>query len=229
MKSLRILLVDDHILFRKGIASLFYAREDFTVVGEADDGLQAVEKAKQTAPDLILMDVEMPNCNGLEAVKKLKAEMPEVDIVMLTVSDDQDDLFEAIKSGAKGYLLKDMEPQQLFDMLGGLIEGESPISGIMASKILKEFKQPAEDKDQTTASKTDELTNREIEVLEQVIEGSTNKEIAKELYITENTVKIHLRNILDKLHVNNRVQAAVYAVREGLVEEAENPILAKKP
>jgi len=218
MESLRVLLVDDHVLFRKGIASLLAANQNITVVGEAGDGIEAVRIAHETLPNIILMDINMPKRGGLETVKIMRQEMPELDIVMLTVSDDDDDLFEAIKSGAKGYLLKNLEPQQLFDMLEGIRQGEAPISGSMADKILQEFKQPLHTSpDQTDA--VDELTPREIEVLEEVVKGATNKEISAILHITENTVKIHLRNILDKLHVCNRVQAAVHAVREGLVDE----------
>jgi DNA-binding NarL/FixJ family response regulator len=216
MEALRILLVDDHVLFRKGIASLLTARKDIVIVGEAGDGVEAVTLAHQTMPDVILMDVNMPKQDGIETVKVIKREMPHIQIVMLTVSDDDNDLFEAIKSGAKGYLLKNLEPQELYSMLDKLRQGEAPISGAMAAKILQEFRQPDQNHDRQ-AEAVDELTTREIEVLEQVVTGATNKEIADTLHITENTVKIHLRNILEKLHVQNRIQAAVYAVRQGLV------------
>lgn len=218
MDPLRVLLVDDHVLFRKGIASLLSNRADITVVAEAGDGLEAVQVTRETLPDLILMDINMPNQNGIETVKIIKQEMPHIQIVMLTVSDDDEDLFEAIKSGAKGYLLKNLEPQQLYEMIEGLRRGEAAISGTMATKILHEFRRPVRE-EQEAHGGVDELTGREIEVLEQVVTGATNKEIADRLYITENTVKIHLRNILEKLHVQNRIQAAVRAVREGLVDE----------
>jgi DNA-binding NarL/FixJ family response regulator len=218
MEPLRVLLVDDHVLFRKGIASLLAARGDITVVGEAGDGLEALTLAQQTLPDIILMDVNMPKQGGIEAVQAIKREMPHIQIVMLTVSDDDTDLFEAIKSGAKGYLLKNLEPRELYTMLDGLRQGEAPISGVMAAKILREFRQPTKKEDKQPVA-VDELTSREIEVLEQVVTGATNKEISDVLHITENTVKIHLRNILEKLHVQNRIQAAVYAVRQGLVDE----------
>lgn len=219
MEPLRILLVDDHVLFRKGIASLIASRRDMKVVGEASDGFEAVERVSQVQPDVILMDIDMPNCNGLDAVKRIKQDTPEAQIIMLTVSDDDDNLFQAIKNGARGYLLKDLEPHRLFEMLEGVRQGEAPISGVMAAKILQELRQPDEDAAQSV--EVDALTSREIEVLEQVVQGATNKEIAEVLVITENTVKIHLRNILEKLHVQNRVQAAVYAVREGLIQEEE--------
>ena len=218
MEKLRILLVDDHVLFRKGIASLIANQSDLTVVGEAEDGIEAVRVARETLPDIILMDVNMPRQNGLETVKILKGEMPHINIVMLTVSDNDEDLFKAIKYGAKGYLLKNLEPQQLYDMLDKVRNGEAAISGAMAAKILQEFRQPDKSKEKE-AGGVDELTAREIEVLDQVVTGATNKEIADTLSITENTVKIHLRNILEKLHVKNRIQAAVHAVREGLVDD----------
>jgi DNA-binding NarL/FixJ family response regulator len=218
MEPLRILLVDDHVLFRKGIASLLNGHEGFTIVGEANDGIEAVTLAEQTFPDAILMDVNMPRQNGIETVKIIKREMPHINIVMLTVSEDDNDLFEAIKSGAKGYLLKNLEPPELYGMLDRLRQGEAAISGSMAAKILREFRQGESSQD-SGAEPVDELTSREIEVLEQVVTGASNKEIADTLHITENTVKIHLRNILEKLHVQNRIQAAVYAIREGLIKE----------
>jgi len=221
MEKLRILLVDDHILFRKGIASLLSTRPDMTVAGEASDGLEAVKMAQETKPDLILMDVNMPRQGGLETVKVLKEEMSEIPIVMLTVSDDDDDLFEAVKSGAKGYLLKNLEPQQLYDMLDRVRQGEAAISGSMATKILQEFRKP-QSLEVGQASSPDELTPRETDVLEQVVTGATNKEIAETLFITENTVKIHLRNILEKLHVQNRIQAAVHAVRTGMLDDNQS-------
>jgi DNA-binding NarL/FixJ family response regulator len=216
MEPLRVLLVDDHILFRKGVASLLASHKDMEVIGEAGDGVEAVARARETVPDVILMDLSMPKCSGLEATRLIKREMPHVKIIILTVSDDDSDLFAAIKNGADGYLLKNLEPRQLFDMLEGVRRGEAPISGTLAAKILQEFRQPDQSPQQQVET-SNELTPREIEVLEQVVEGATNKEIAEALVITENTVKIHLRNILEKLHLQNRIQAAVYAVREGLV------------
>ena len=215
---LRILLVDDHVLFRKGVAALLASRPDIQVVGEASDGLEAINAARSTFPDVILMDIGMPNCNGLEATRRIKREMPHIQIVMLTVSDDDQHLFEAIKSGAQGYLLKDLEPHQLYSMIESISRGEAPLSGAIAAKILKEFTQPNQDSNQDPEI-IDALTEREINILELVVEGMTNKEIASSLVISENTVKIHLRNILEKLHLQNRIQAAVYAVRQGLVDK----------
>lgn len=217
MEPLRILLVDDHVLFRKGVAALLTSRKGLEVVGEAGDGLEAVARARETVPDLILMDIGMPKCDGLEATRRIKREMPHVKIIVLTVSDDDQDLFEAIKSGAQGYLLKNLEPYQLFDMLESISRGEAPLSGAIAAKILEQFCRSDRGVIQEPETR-DELTGREIEILQLVVEGKTNKEIGATLFISENTVKIHLRNILEKLHLQNRIQAAVYAVRQGMVE-----------
>lgn len=216
---LRILLVDDHVLFRKGVAALLVRRPDMEVVGEANNGEEALEVAREVLPDVILMDINMPVCNGLEATRHIKREMPHVKIVMLTVSDDDKHLFEAIKSGAQGYLLKDLETQQLYDLLESISRGEAPLSGVIAAKILQEFTRPEADSDQGPEV-IEELTPREVDILQLVVEGMTNKEIATALVISENTVKIHMRNILEKLHLQNRIQVAVYAVRQGLVDKA---------
>jgi two-component system nitrate/nitrite response regulator NarL len=219
MEPLRILLVDDHILFRKGVGALLAPRPDMEVVAEAGNGLEAIAKAREVVPDVILMDISMPKCDGLEAVRVIKREMPHVQIIMLTVSDEDRDLFTAIKYGAVGYLLKNLEPHQLFDRLEGVRRGEAAISGTIAAKILREFRQPTQSMVQAPEAR-DVLTGRELEVLEWVVEGDSNGQIAERLCITENTVKIHLRNILDKLHLQNRIQAAVYAVQEGLVDRS---------
>ena len=215
---LRILLVDDHILFRKGMSALLSARPDLQVVGEAGNGQEAVSAARDTLPDIILMDINMPVSDGLEATRNIKREMPHVKIVMLTVADDDQNLFEAIKSGAQGYLLKNLEPHQLYDMLERVSKGEAPLSGAIAARIIKEFSRPSPATSEEPKI-LDELTPRELTILQQVSEGKSNREIAADLVISENTVKIHLRNILEKLHLHNRIQAAVYAVRQGLVED----------
>lgn len=219
-ERLRILLADDHVLFRKGLEALLASRPDMQVVGEAGDGLEAIAIARDTMPSVILMDIAMPKCNGLEAVKVISREMPHVQIVMLTFSDDERDVFEAIKSGGVGYLLKNLTPQALFEMLEGLRRGEAPINGKLAYRILQEFRQPRSTTREAEAREA--LSPREIDVLERVVEGKNNREIADALCVTENTVKIHLRNILEKLHLQNRIQVAVYAVRAGLVDKPKD-------
>lgn len=218
MTPLRILLVDDQLLFRKGIRALLENQPDIEVVGEASDGLEAQEYARATLPDVILMDIHMPVCDGVEATRKIKLERPETKIVALTVSDEDEDLFEAIRSGAEGYLLKDLRPEELFELLRGVLNGETPISPAVASKLLNEFRRrPWHDPSQAAASSS-ELTPRELEVLQLVTDGMANAEIAARLCIVEGTVKNHLHNILEKLHVENRVKAVAHAIREGLVE-----------
>lgn len=215
MEKRRILLADDHVLFRKGLAQLLNTQPDFQVVGEANDGLEALDKARELMPDLVLLDINMPRCDGREAASRIKAELPYVVIVMLTVSDDEQDLFAAIKNGAQGYLLKKIEPAELFDQLRGLARGEAALSRLMANKILREF---AREKPEPI-EKDNVLTPREQQVLQLVARGLTNREIADTLVVAENTVKNHLRNILAKLHLENRVQVATYALREGLARE----------
>ncbi|HIC88981.1 MAG TPA: response regulator transcription factor [Anaerolineae bacterium] len=217
MDPIRILLVDDHTLFRRGLASLLAGRPNLEVVGEASDGDEALEQARRLMPDVILMDVGMPHCDGLEATRRIMSEMPYVKIVMLTVSDDDRTLFEAIKSGAQGYLLKNLEPDELFEMLEGVSRGEAPIARTTASRILREFSRQV--RGEPHPSLTD-LSEREQEILQLVARGLSNKEIAVALSITEHTVKNHLRNILDKLHLQNRVQAAVFAARAGILDRS---------
>jgi DNA-binding NarL/FixJ family response regulator len=216
---IRVLLADDHVLFRKGMAALLKSCKNIQVVGEAGDGLEALDVARKTLPEVVLMDIHMPKCNGLEAIGLFKREMPLVKIVMLTVSDDNKDLFKAIKSGAQGYLLKNLEPDQLYDCLESISRGESPLSGVIAAKILQEFMRLSPVPEQETEENIEGLTARETTILHLVAEGKTNKEIASELVISENTVKIHLRNILEKLHMKNRIQVAVYAARQELADK----------
>ena len=206
---MRVLLVDDHALVRNGIASLLMAN-NIDVVGEASDGLEALEMARQLKPDIILMDIKMPRCNGLEATRLIKAEMPEIKIIILTVSDDDEDLFEAIKSGAEGYLLKNIRAEEFLALLSGVVRGEAAISPLLATKIIDEFAHQTK--------KAEPLpSERETDVLRLVTTGALNKEIASTLNITENTVKYHLRNIMEKLHLRNRAQVAAYAVSKGII------------
>ena len=219
-EPIRVLLVDDHPLFRKGIASLLAAEPGFEVLGEAPNGRVALEKARELMPDVILMDISMPEVDGLEATRRIKEEIPYVRIVILTVSDADQNLFEAIKSGAQGYLLKKIEPQTLFSTLRKVVEGEAPMSGIMATKLLAEFSRQTRRTSQPPTPVAT-LTEREKEVLHHIAHGKTNKDIAAALSIAENTVKNHLKNILEKLHLENRVQAAAYALREGIVDGSQ--------
>ncbi len=193
---------------------------DFEVVGEGQDGEEAVAKAQELMPDIILMDVYMPGMGGLEATRRVKEALPYVKVVMLTVSEEDKDLFEAIKVGAHGYLLKRIEPEALIQTVRGTFRGEAPISRATAAKILDEFgrltrSSPVNDRLQ------EKVSPREREVLELLVKGATNKEIASALHISENTVKNHLKNILEKFHLENRVQAAGYALRKGLVPRQE--------
>ena len=216
MDRIRVLLVDDHTLFRKGLASLLQTQDDIEVVGEASNGKEALEKARELMPDLILMDIYMPEYDGLMATKMIKSEMPYVKIVILTVSDSDQSLFEAIKCGAQGYLLKNLEPRELFNMIRNVFRGEAPISSPLAAKILNEF---VSKNLNNQKSPEETLTLREKEVLTLIAEGASNKEIAYKLNISENTVKNHLRNIMEKLHLQNRVQLAVFAIKKGIVKD----------
>jgi Response regulator containing a CheY-like receiver domain and an HTH DNA-binding domain len=212
---MRVLLADDHALFRAGIASLLRAW-GLEVVGEAANGFEALELTRRLRPDLVLMDIGMPDCNGLEATRLIKAEFPDTRIVMVTVSDGDEDLFEAVKSGAEGYLLKDMSADDLERTLEAVASGEPALSPGLATKILDEFARlarvgPAKEPEEA-------LTPRERDVLQMVAEGATNREIATALFVSENTVNFHMKNILRKLHLKNRTQAAAYAVRRGVAE-----------
>lgn len=214
---MRVLLADDHPLFRDGLAALLRAR-GMTVVGEANNGVEALELARASKPELILMDVNMPQMDGLEATRRIKAELPETKIVILTVSDEDENLFQAIKFGAEGYLLKNLQSQAFFDLIDGIGRGEAPISRELATKILDEFSRRL--KDDAKVANSEDLTDREKQVLELVAEGSTNRDIASRLNVTENTVKYHLKNILEKLHLRNRAQAVAYAMQAGLLKKS---------
>jgi DNA-binding NarL/FixJ family response regulator len=203
----RVLLADDHALFRAGIASLLRAW-GLDVVGHASDGNEAVEQARRLRPDLVLMDVTMPHCDGIEATRRLKEEVPGTRVVMVTVADDDDSLFEAIKSGAEGYLLKDMTEAELGRTLEALAAGRPALSPALALRIIDEFARGGKRRDGKPAA----LTPRESEVLRLLADGCTNRQIATALAISENTVSFHVKNVLAKLQVKNRAQAAVYAV-----------------
>ena len=211
--SMRVLLVDDHPLFRDGIASLLAAR-DFRVVGQAGDGAEAVEMVKHLKPDLILMDINMPGVNGLAATRLIQAAYPEIKIVILTVSEEDEDLFEAIKSGADGYIQKSLDSDQFFTLIENVLQGEVGMTPVLASKILRDY---AREQPPAQQGEHEQLTPRELEVLELVAQGASNLDIAQQLFISENTVKFHMKNILQKLHASNRAEVVAYALRSGLL------------
>jgi DNA-binding NarL/FixJ family response regulator len=211
---LRVLLVDDHALFRKGLANLLCAEPDFEVVGEAADGQEAIAKAPVLQPDVILMDVRMPRVSGLEATRQILGMLPQTKILMLSMSEDEDAVFEAVKNGAQGYLLKTADPEELFEALRGIVRGEAPLSGSLAVKLLREFTRLAHEPAVPAPPRT-VLSQREKEVLALVADGKSNTEIAAALAAAENTVKNCIKKILEKLHLENRVQAAVFALRDG--------------
>ncbi len=222
MNPIKVLVVDDHALFRRGITAVLANHENLEVVGEASDGLEAIEKAEAIVPDIVLMDLNMPHCSGLEATQALQTKMPQVNILVLTVSDNEADLFAAVKFGAKGYILKNTEPEELIQAILHITQGGVIVSPIMATKLLTEFKGlEAEGKREAIQETDSNLSPREGEVLQLVAQGATNKQIADSLFISENTVKTHLRNIMEKLHLANRSQAAAYAVEKGLVKYKE--------
>lgn len=218
MSRIRILLVDDHDLFREGLAGILSAQPDMLVVGEAADGLEAMIKARELKPDLILIDIQMPVCDGLEATQKIKQELPEIKVVMLTVRDEDEKLFEAIRYGAQGYLLKSIRSNELLEGIRGAMRGEAAISPALAGRMLEEFRRLSQFKPrEAVPDDFVALTLREKEVLSQVALGRSDKEIAAQLSISLHTVKSHLRNILAKLQVNTRREAAWLAKNKGLL------------
>lgn len=214
-KVLQILLADDHIIFRKGVAALLKVRPDVKIVGEVGNGNEAIEAARQLNPDLILMDLRMPEMDGFTATRIIKKEMPSIKVIIFSILDGQDELFTSMQLGADGYLPKCFEPRQLFEILEQVKLGETALPSAMATKIVQDFSQAVNGNGLTKPSQA--LSSRELEVLRLVAGGEKNKEIAGILEISENTVKNHIRSILEKLSVHNRIQAAVYAVRECII------------
>jgi len=219
MERIRVLLADDHTLFREGLAGVIAAQPDFEVVGEANDGLEALIKARELVPDLILMDIGMPGCDGLEATRRIKRELPAITIVMLTVRDEDEKLFEAIKQGAQGYLLKTISSRTMLELLRGAIRGEAAITPALAGRMLEEFRRLRPPQAGEPEPEDILLTPREQDVLSLVAHGATDKEIAERLNVSLSTVKSHMRNILAKLHVNSRYEAARVARQSGLVRD----------
>lgn len=215
MGRARILLADDHALFREGLAGIIGSQPDMVVVGEANDGLEALVKAQELKPDVILMDVQMPSLDGIEAARQIKQILPETIIVMLTIRDDDEMLFAALKNGAQGYLLKEIRSQDMLAMLRGALRGEAALSPTLAGRVLMEFRRLS--KHESGSAQDDSgLTEREHQVLMKVSEGATDKEIAAALNVSLNTVKTHIRNILSKLHVSTRREAAKAAHIKGI-------------
>jgi two-component system nitrate/nitrite response regulator NarL len=218
MKPIRVLIVDDHTLFRSGIKLLLQRQEGFEVVGEAGDGLEGVKRAKQLKPDVVLLDLHMPGTSGLEAIPLLREEAPQAQVIMLTVSEDAEDLLDALRAGARGYLLKNIETDFLLDSIRRAVNGESVMSSQMAGKLADAMRAPQKDVAAAEIS-TGKLSPREREIIVMLARGASNKEIARLLDLAESTVKIHVQGILRKLNIASRVQAAVYAVEHGLVEK----------
>ena len=217
---MRVLIADDHTIFRDGLRSLLEAR-GVAVVGEARNGREAVEQTRRLQPEVVLMDLNMPELDGLAATRLISAEHPEVSVVILTASEEDADLFEAIKSGAQGYLFKNLASDELFRLLDGVARGEPALTPALGRKLLREFSRPPAPAPTRPAEDTamEALTDREHEVLDLLVQGVTsNRELAERLVVSENTVKYHFRNILDKLHVQNRAQVVAYAMRHGMAQ-----------
>lgn len=214
MIARRIVLADDHALFRDGLASLL-AAWGMEVVGQASDGQEALEKTRALKPDLVIIDINMPRMNGLQATRLIKAEMPDTDVVILTVADDEESLFEAVKSGAQGYILKNIPGDEFGRLLNNLAQGEPAMSRGLAKRLLDEF---ARQRAQARSVEDGEepLTAREQQVLEQVAQGHTNKETAAALFLSEDTVKYHLKNIMQKLHLRNRAEVVAWVLRHAI-------------
>lgn len=215
---IRVLIADDQALFRRGLYVVLGTEENIEVVAEAENGEEAIAKAQELAPDVVLMDVRMPRVNGIDAARQISMDVPSTKILMLTVSDEEDDLYEAIKAGANGYLLKEISVEEVAEAIRAVVQGQSLISPSMASKLLNEFNMLAKKAEERQQFPAPALTGRELEVLKLVAKGMSNREIADELYISENTVKNHVRNILEKLHLHSRMEAVIYAVRERLLD-----------
>ena len=210
---MRVLVADDHSLFRDGIARLLEAA-GHTVIGQVGDGRAAVQAALRLRPDVVLLDVAMPEMNGLEALRQIVAAAPDIRVVMLTVSDDDETLLKAVRAGARGYLLKNLTADEFLNLLNGLGQGNAAMTGETTARLLHELSHPAHPAVPAAAP----LTPREIELLQQVAEGLSNKTIGQKMALSENTVKYHLKNILQKLGAQNRTEAVTTALKMGLIQ-----------
>jgi len=223
MERIKVLIADDHRVVREGLVAILKTKENIEVVGEAQDGQEAVEKARTLEPDVILMDLSMPRMGGVEATRLIKREFPHIGIVALTMYDEQQYIFDLVRAGATGYLLKDTESAQIVEAIRAISRGESLIHPSVASKILAEFSLLAQKKGKKPSWVEHDLTEREITVLRLVADGKTNKEIANSLGLSEKTVKNHVRNIFHKLQVYDRTQAAILGIRKGIIDLEPRP------
>ena len=223
MERIKVLIVDDHRVVREGLSAILQSKESIQVLGEAQDGQEAVEKARSLLPDVILMDVSMPKMTGVEATRIIKREFPHIGIIALTMYEEQQYIFDLVRGGATGYLLKDSDSDQIVKAIQSVYRGDSLIHPAVASKILAEFSLLAQKKGKKSGWVEHDLTDREITVLRLVADGKTNKEIANNLDLSEKTVKNHVRNIFHKLQVYDRTQAAILAIRKGLIELDPRP------
>jgi DNA-binding NarL/FixJ family response regulator len=217
-RRIRVVIVDDHALFRRGLDRVLSDEPDIEVVGEAADGVDAVTRARELAPDIVIMDVRMPRASGIEAARTIRAVLPETKVIMLTVSDLEEDLYDAVRAGVNGYLLKEVAIEEVADAVRAVAAGHSLVSPSMASKLFSEFNALAQRAEERHRALSPRLTARELEVLRFVAKGLSNREIGVELYIAENTVKNHVRNILEKLQLHSRMEAVVYVMREKLLD-----------
>jgi DNA-binding NarL/FixJ family response regulator len=221
LPPVRVMIADDQPLFRRGLWVVLGTDERIELVAEAENGEEAIQKAIEFVPDVVLMDVRMPKVNGIEAARAIAEQVPTTKVVMLTVSDEEDDLYEAIKAGATGYLLKEIAVEEVAEAIQAVVQGQSLITPSMASKLLTEFQKLSTRSDKVQYP-SPTLTNRELEVLKLVAKGMSNREVADQLFISDNTVKNHVRNILEKLHLHSRMEAVLYAVRERLLDIRED-------
>lgn len=222
-KKVRVLIADDHRVVREGLIAILETKEDIKIVAEAKDGAEAVEKARTLMPDVIVMDVSMPGMDGVEATRIIKREFPHIGILALTMYEDQQYIFDFVRAGATGYLLKDSDSTEIVSAIQAVSHGESLIHPSVASKILAEFSLLSEGKGKRRSFLDHDLTEREITVLRLVAKGKTNKEIANVLDLSEKTIKNHVHNIFHKLHVYDRTQAAILAIRKGIIELEPHP------
>ncbi|MBI5775903.1 MAG: response regulator transcription factor [Nitrospirae bacterium] len=223
MEKIKVLIADDHRVVREGLSAILKTKDEIEVVGEAKDGQEAVEKARSLLPDVILMDVSMPRMGGVEATRIIKREFPHIGIVALTMYEEQQYIFDLVRAGATGYLLKDTDSAQIVSAIRAIYRGESLIHPSVASKILAEFSLLSQGKGKKRPWADHDLTEREITVLRLVADGKTNKEIANNLDLSEKTVKNHVRNIFHKLQVYDRTQAAILAIRKGIIDLEPKP------